>query len=122
MGNIHTNAVAISGQVLGDGTSSFLDPFHLFKGKLRAAATRAKFHDSADLRWLEARYGQAIQARRQELNLQYVGLALKRYPELGLLLNRIGIDINVARNAAINLDPNNLPRPAPGDVQEGLLA
>jgi hypothetical protein len=56
------------------------------------------------------------------LNLQYVGLALKRYPELGLLLNRIGIDINVARNAAINLDPNNLPRPAPGDVQEGLLA
>lgn len=122
MGSIHTNAVPISGQALGDGTCSFLDPFHLFKGKLRAAATRAKFHDSADLRWLETRYSQAIQASRQELNLQYVGLALKRYPELELLFTRIGIDINVAKNAAINLDPNNLPRPAPGDVQEGLLA
>jgi hypothetical protein len=122
MGNIHTNAVAISGQVLGDGTSSFLDPFHLFKGKLRAAGTRAKFHDSADLRWLETRYGQAIQARKQELNLQYVGLALKRYPELEMLFTRIGIDISEAKNAAINLDPNNPPQPAPGDVQEGLLA
>ena len=121
MGNIQATAVAISGESLGNGTSAFLDPVYLFKGKLRAAATRAKFHDSADLRWLEARFRQEVQARRAELNLQYVGLAMKRYPELELLFARLGIDITAAKNAAENLDPNNLPIPAPGDVQEGLL-
>jgi hypothetical protein len=114
--------MAINGQVTGKGTSSFLDPFHIFKGKLRAAALRAKFHDAADLRWLETRCSQDIRARRQELNLKYVGLAMKRYPELALLFTRIGIDVNKAKNAAINLDPNKLPLPAHGDVQEGLLA
>jgi hypothetical protein len=71
---VHT----VNGQKLGTGQASFLDPFYLFKGKLRAAATRSKFHDSSDLRWLEGRYGHYIHERKGELNLQYIGLALKR--------------------------------------------
>lgn len=55
---------------LGTGQASFLDPFHLFKGKLRAAATRSEFHDSADMRWLVDRYGNTIQAQKEGLNLQ----------------------------------------------------
>ena len=121
MGNIQPNAVAINGASLGNGTALFLDPVYLFKGKLRAAATRAKFHDSADLRWLEGRFRQTIQAKRAELNSQYAGLAMKRYPELEPLFIRLGIDVAVAKDAAFNLDPNNLPRPAPGDVQLGIL-
>jgi hypothetical protein len=121
MGNIQPNAVAINGASLGNGTALFLDSVYLFKGKLRAAATRAKFHDSADLRWLEGRFRQTIQAKRAELNSQYVGLAMKRYPELEPLFIRLGIDVAVAKDAALNLDPNNLPRPARGDVQLGIL-
>ncbi|KAG4430178.1 hypothetical protein IFR05_014337 [Cadophora sp. M221] len=121
MGNIQPNLVAINGASLGAATAPFLDPVYLFKGKLRATATRAKFHDSADLRWLEGHFGQAIRARRDELNPQYVGLAMKRHPELEPLFIRLGIDVAAAKNAAFNLDPNNLPRPAPGDVLMGIL-
>lgn len=121
MRNVQASLATINGQSLGSGPSAFLDPVYLFKGKLRAAATRAKFHDSADLRWLEGYFGQVIQPRVAELNLQYVGLATKRYPELELLFTRLHIDVAMAKSAASNLDPNNLPRPAPGDVQEGLL-
>lgn len=83
----------LSNTTSGTGRSSFLDPFYLFKGKLRAAATRSKFHDAADLRWLQGRYSDAIQARAVELDLQYIGLAMKRYPELELLFGRLGVDL-----------------------------
>jgi len=46
---------------------------------------------------------------------------MRRYPELEPLFIRLGIDVAVAKDAAFNLDPNNLPRPAPGDVQLGIL-
>ena len=121
MQDLHMNEVAITGQALGNGRSSFLDPVDIFKKKLCAAATRDKFQDSADLQWLETRYGAQIQERRRELKLDYVGLAMKRYPELINLFARIGVDLNGARYAARNLDPNKIPAPAPGDVQQGLL-
>ncbi|KAL5358880.1 hypothetical protein BJX96DRAFT_183405 [Aspergillus floccosus] len=111
----------INGQRLGSGQACFLDPFYLFKGKLRAAATRSKFHDSAELRWLGARFGDAIQARKNELDLQYIGLAIKRYPELELLFERLGFDLARAKDVTRDLDLSRLPPPAPGDVQRGLL-
>ena len=58
---------------------------------------------------------------RGELNLQYIGLAVKRYMELELLFGRLGIDLGQAKDAARDLDPSRLPTPAPGDVQQGLL-
>lgn len=61
MQDLHMNEVAITGQALGNGRSSFLDPVDIFKKKLCAAATRDKFQDSADLQWLETRYGAQIQ-------------------------------------------------------------
>jgi hypothetical protein len=122
MRHIQPKAVAINGESLGSGTSAFLDPVYLFKGMLRAAATRAKFHDLVDLKWLEGRFSREIQSRRVELNLQYIGLAMKRYPELELRFKRIGADIDGAKKAAGSLGLNNLPRPAPGDVLLGLLS
>ncbi|KAE8356062.1 hypothetical protein BDV28DRAFT_7345 [Aspergillus coremiiformis] len=121
MKDVPVSLRTINGQRLGTGQASFLDPFYLFKGKLRAAATRSKFHDSADLRWLAARYGNLIQARKVELNPQYIGLAVKRYPELEHLFGRVGVDLNGAKDAARDLDPFKLLRPTPGDVQRGLL-
>lgn len=121
MRGIQATARTVNGQKLGSGISCFLDPFYLFKGKLRAAATRSKFHDSADLRWLEGQHRTAIQARKTELSLQYIGLAMKRYPELEMLFKRLNLDLAGAQNAAHNLDLSKLPAPAPGDVQHGLL-
>lgn len=40
----------VAGQVMGSGQISHLNAVEIFKGKLRAAAARGKFHDSADLR------------------------------------------------------------------------
>ncbi|RYO85722.1 hypothetical protein DL766_009367 [Monosporascus sp. MC13-8B] len=122
MANVQCRSVPVRGLSLGQGTSSFLDPFYLFKGKVRAAATRAKFHDSADLRMLASRYASAIKSRTNELNLEYVGLAIKRYIELGRLIQQLGVDVEKAKRAAKHLDLNKLPPPAPGDVQRGLLA
>ncbi|KAL2817971.1 hypothetical protein BDW59DRAFT_175294 [Aspergillus cavernicola] len=89
--------------------------------KLRAAATRSKFHDSADLRWLADRHSATIQARQGELNPQYIGLALKKYPELAHLFAGLGVNIIGAKHSVRDLSPSRLPAPAPGDVQRGLL-
>ena len=121
MRGIQATVRTVNGQKLGSGLASFLDPFYLFKGKLRAAATRSKFHDSADIRWLEDRYASIIQARKTELSLEYIGLAIKRYPELERLFGRIQVDLTKAKDAAAHLDPSKLPAPAFGDVQRGLL-
>jgi hypothetical protein len=112
--------IPLNGQVTQFGASSFFTPFHIFKGKVHAAAQRDNFHDAADLRWLETRYSQEIRTSK-ELNPKFVGLAMKRYPELETQFTRLGIDVMNAKKAAANLDPNKLPKPAPGDVQEGLL-
>ena len=121
MGKIQPTSVAINGTTLGKGTAQFLDPVYLFKGKLRAAATRSKFHDSADLRWLEGRFRQIISAKKGEMNLQYVGLAMKRYPELETLFTRLGLDVTKAKSVTSGMDLKKLPQAAPGDVQVGIL-
>lgn len=41
------------GQAMGTANIADLSLIYFFKGKLRAAARRAKFYNSADLRWLE---------------------------------------------------------------------
>ncbi|KAH7119386.1 ser/Thr protein phosphatase [Dactylonectria estremocensis] len=121
MMDVPRTAIPIQGLSLGQGSSFFLDPFYLFKGKLRAAATRGKFHDSADLRMLGGKYKADIESRAHELNVQYLGLALKRYPELERLFQQLGIDVEQAKHATKDLDLNKLPPPTSGDVQRGLL-
>lgn len=121
MVDVPCNTVSIKGLSLGQGMACFLEPFYLFKGKLRAAATRAKFHDSADLRMLVGKYYTALKPRAHELDLGYVGLSLKRYPELQRLFEQIGVDTEKAKLVANDLDLDKLPAPAPGDVQRGLL-
>ncbi|KAG6011312.1 hypothetical protein E4U43_008399 [Claviceps pusilla] len=119
--NVPRSTVAVNGCFFGKGDSCFLDPFYVFKGKLRAAAARDKFHDTADMRVLVDKFPTALKSRAHELNLESVGLSLKRYPELHLLYQRLGVDIEKAEQAAKDLDPENLPVIAPGDVQRGLL-
>lgn len=121
MASAQTREHTVVGQRLGQGTSSYFEPFFIFKGKVRAAATREKFHDSADLRWLVGHFGNVIKPRVAELSMQYVGLAMKRYPVLERLFAEIGVDVARAKDAAKELDPDKLPAPAPGDVQKGLL-
>ncbi|KAI0378961.1 hypothetical protein F5Y04DRAFT_283331 [Hypomontagnella monticulosa] len=121
LGSIQTNVLSLNGQTLGQGHSSFFDPFHLFKGKLRAAATRPKFHDSADLRWLGSHFGVQIRPHISKLDPVYVGLAVSRYSILERLFVDLGVDVEAAKTAAKDQDPNNLPQPQPGDVQKGLL-
>ena len=111
----------VTGMSYGLGATKVLDPVFIFKGKLRAAATRSKFHDSADLRWLETKERVRLQQHKNVFNLVYIGLALKRYPELGTCFTRIGLDITAAKAAAADQDPNKLPPPQAGDVQRGLL-
>jgi len=118
---LQTQSISVTGQVYGNGQTFLLDPVYLFKGKLRAAAMRGKFHDSADLRWLESRYINMLRQRRNEFSLEYLGLAMKRYPELEQLFNRIGVNIAAATAAAAHLDLRHLPAPQRGDVQRGLL-
>lgn len=121
MNNIPCRAVSIKGLALGEGTACLLDPFYLFKGKLRAAAAREKFHDSADLRTLADRYFDVLKSRAHELDLEYVGLSLKRYPELWRLFERLGVNVERAQRETNSLDLEILPTPALGDVQRGLL-
>lgn len=113
--------IALKGHHLGDGRSTFVDPFPLFKGKLCAAATRNKFHDSADLRILLTRYEENIKPKIGELNLKYVGLAIKRYSMLENMFKNLGVDVKRAKQLAGNLNSEeSYPRGA-GQVQYALL-
>ena len=93
----------------------------MFKGKLRACATRDKFTDAVDLRWLESRYSKDIRLKQAQLDRNNVGLAIKRYPELEILFRRVGVDIATALAVTSAININSLPSPAPGDVQKGIL-
>ena len=120
MENVEPTYKHVAGEALGNQYAAILDPVCIFKGKLCAAAARAKFHDSADLRWLEQKFGATLQQSRSEFNLETVGLAMKRYPELESLFVRIGVDITAAKARAATLVLSTLPQK--GDVQNGLLA
>ncbi|KAK2797608.1 hypothetical protein FQN50_009121 [Emmonsiellopsis sp. PD_5] len=122
MAGVQPAVAQITGETQGVGATALLDPVYLFKGKLRAAATRDKFHDSADLRWLEGHSLARLQQNKSQFSLLYVGLALKRYPELQPCFARIGLDIEAAKATAASHDLRHLPPPQPGDVQKGLLA
>ena len=112
----------VVGQTLGAGFVSLLDPVYIFKGKLRAQATRDKHQDAADLRFLEGNYGPDLRQKSEDFNLKYAGLAMKRSPELEYLFSRIGLDLQSAKASAAAIDPGQLPAQQPGDVQMGLLA
>ncbi|KAK8237149.1 hypothetical protein IWZ00DRAFT_89641 [Phyllosticta capitalensis] len=120
--NIQATTRDVSGAKLGTRPASFLDPFYIFKGKVHAAAMRDKFHDAADVRWLESHFRDHIKARKDKLDLRSVGLAVKRYPELSLVFGRLGVDVSRAQAAANGVDLDKLPTvPPPGDVHRGLL-
>lgn len=121
MANARTMEITVQGSSGVVGTCSYFEPFIIFKGKLRAAATRNKFHDTADLRKLGESFEAEIRDRAQELRLDYVGLAMKRNSALELLFMRLGVDTERAKATVANVDPNRLPPPAVGDVQRGLL-
>lgn len=121
MNSARTTEITIKGSNGVVGTCSYFEPFVIFKGKLRAAAMRNKFHDTADLRKLGESFEDEIKARAHELRLDYVGIAMKRNSALELLFKRLGVDTARAKAAAANIDPNKLPDAGVGDVQEGLL-
>ena len=113
---------SVDGQTFGTGSVSLLDPVYIFKGKLRARATRDKPHDAFDLRFLEGSFHEELFQNHNEFSLEYAGLAMKRSPELEYVFSRIGLDLHVAKACVATVDLNQLPRPQPGDVQKGLLA
>ena len=78
---------SVVGQVFGTGSISLLDPVHVFKGKLRARATRNKHHDAADLRYLEGEFRADLRQKSNQFNLEYAGLAMKRSPELASIFS-----------------------------------
>lgn len=113
--------VLIRGETQGEGTTFLLDEVYLFKGKLRAAATRHKHSDAADLVWLEGKYSQSLRANVSQLNLVLCGLALRRYSHLHYAFQRIGIDVQAAAEAAKDVAFDSVTATAPGDVQRGIL-
>ena len=122
MSNVNPMTISVVGQVFGSGPVSLLDPVYIFKGKLQARATRDKFHDAVDLRFLEGHFRDELRQRKREFSLDQVGLAMNRSPELEHLFARLSLDLDAATDHVTTLDPKNLPRPQPGDVQKGLLA
>lgn len=112
----------VTGQIFGTRTINLLSPFLIFKGKVFAAARRAKFLDSADLRWLENNAGPVIQQEAHHLPLEEVGLAMKRYSILDRVFLRLGINVEAARARTAALDLKELPSYQKGDVQASLLA
>jgi hypothetical protein len=113
--------VQVRGEKLGEKSASLLDVVYLFKGKLRAAATRSKHSDSADVIFLESTFLYELRNSRDQFSLYYTGLALKRYPHLLYAFQRIGIDVKAAEKEVESISLDALPPPQEGDIQKGLL-
>lgn len=112
----------VKGQFFGLRTINQLPASLIFKGKIFAAARRAKFHDSADLRWLENNTSTEIQDKAYDLPLEEVGLAMKRYSILERVFLRLGVNVEAAKARTAALDLKELPSYQKGDVQASLLA
>ncbi|KAL9075495.1 MAG: hypothetical protein Q9161_001567 [Pseudevernia consocians] len=110
----------VTGSKLGKHQIAILYPFTIFKGKLRATATRSKFSDTVDLRWLEGNFPNVFQQNANQLNLEDVGKSIKNYPELELLFRRIGVDIEAAKAKGANTKTAS-STPQHGGVQRGIL-
>lgn len=72
----------------------------VFKGKLRAYALRNKFTDAADLQWLESRFSARLVQQTVQLEPVLVGLAIRRYPELTNMFNRLSVNLKTVEAAA----------------------
>lgn len=115
--NAPTQVLNVSGNN-GSGSSVYFDPVYLFKGKLSAAATRAKFHDAVDLRWLEQNFHSKLAEQVAAFSPRLIGLAIARYPELERLFERLGVNTKSASAAAAAAPAGSA---TPGDVQRALL-
>jgi len=112
----------VRGQIFGLQTIYQLPAHLIFKGKIYAAARRAKFHDSADLRWLENNCSTEIQKQAHTLPLEEIGLAIKRYAILERAFLRLNVNVEAAKRRTAAMDLKELPTYQKGDVQASLLA
>jgi hypothetical protein len=111
----------VHGERLGKGLTYILDEVYIFKGKLRAAAIRAKPDDGTDLAYLESVYRNKLHTCAGQFSQYYAGLALKRYPDLMQVFERVGVDVETAAKRVEGLSLEALPPPQHGDVKNGLL-
>lgn len=72
--------------------------------------------------WLEGKYGDILKQHVREYDLVICGLALKRYIHLYRFLERIGIDVRRAVEAAKDISLDRAGGVQLYDVQRGLLA
>ena len=122
MQSVVPKGLQVRGEKFGQGLTCILDEVYIFKGKLRAAAVRAKDSDTADLAYLESAFRDILRMGAGQFSPYYAGLALKRYPGLEQVFQRVGIDVGAAAKAAegVSLGAQPLPQ-QPGDVQKSLL-
>lgn len=112
----------VEGRHFGKGPCSLLDPFLIMKGKVCVAASRSKFRDFEDIQWLADRYGATIQDRWREIKPLYIGLAMRRHPELEHLFGQLQVDIRGAKLFVHGVPtPSAVTEPAVGEAHEGLL-
>ncbi|KAF1818434.1 uncharacterized protein K489DRAFT_413725 [Dissoconium aciculare CBS 342.82] len=123
MEQLETMRVEVRGEKAGLGQTAILDPVLCFKGKLQAAATRAKFSDAVGLLFLEGQHGQMLRDRNKEFNRYHVGMAMKRYPHLELAFVRLGVNMEACKAVAKDVDVHVIETrpPEPHSVQNALL-
>lgn len=121
-GDIKMRQVNVVGDLLkGDHSIYLLDPFYIFKGKLRIVATRQKYYDATDLRQLESKYRNILLERYSEINIGYIGLTLKKSLELEACFQRIGVNIEAVKKRVASVDLSKLPPLVKSDILKGLL-
>jgi hypothetical protein len=81
----------LKGRHMGVSYVPILDPSYLFRGKLHAAATRAKQGDALDILYLVKEYGTELKERLDGVDKTIVKQAVQRHPELRRALEKVGI-------------------------------
>jgi|SRR5579862_8637106 len=118
MERVVSKPLQVHGERLGSGVTYILDEVYIFKGKLRAAAIRANPSDAPDIVYLESVFRNKLQTSAGQFNQYYAGLALKRYPYLVEVFERVGVDVKAAAKRA---ESASLEAPQLGNVQGNLL-
>ena len=118
---IESDQHTVYGHTRKEGVTWILDPFFLFRDKIRLSATRNKFVDSHDLRILEEEYGLIFKKRVKALDPAYVGRSIKNSPDLERMYEGIGVDIEHALEASKSLKLEQIFPPPPAEVQRHVM-
>lgn len=116
-----TTSCSIEGFPPGNNRIRILSPIHLFKGRIRDVVVGNRPRDLLDIKFFVTRCGVDIKERAHEVNLTWVGRALRKHGWSRDEFKDLDINIELAEQLTENTNLLNIDASEAKDVIHSLL-